>query len=235
MLNLYRNLAPYFKYIVGLHEDVETKKELEFLVRIFKKHRVSTVLDVACGIGRHSIPLVTLGYKVTGIDYSKWQLKEARKYAKRQGVRPKFLLKNANSFTFRDKYDAAICMWTTIGEEPLVYKNVIRNIYKALRPGGIFVIDNNDWSYIPKLRDITRKDIHRTHGVRIKRLMRDRFTDHFRVRETTYDINGKKFFDICITYTKKPEEWVKELKEAGFKNCRILRRLARAFIVGEKK
>jgi 2-polyprenyl-3-methyl-5-hydroxy-6-metoxy-1,4-benzoquinol methylase len=50
-----------------------TKLEVDGLVRIFEEFKVpkhSRILDVSCGIGRHSIPLAERGYNVLGLDLS---------------------------------------------------------------------------------------------------------------------------------------------------------------------
>ena len=50
-----------------------TRLEVDGLVRIleeFKAPKHSRILDVSCGIGRHSIPLAERGYNVLGLDLS---------------------------------------------------------------------------------------------------------------------------------------------------------------------
>ena len=46
----------------------------------------SKILDLSCGIGRHSIPLAKRGYKVIGYDISSLYLKKAREWATREGL-----------------------------------------------------------------------------------------------------------------------------------------------------
>ncbi|HVH15147.1 MAG TPA: class I SAM-dependent methyltransferase [Candidatus Angelobacter sp.] len=55
------------------NREESTKLEVGGLVRIFEEFNVSThsrILDVSCGIGRHSIPLAEKGYNVLGLDLS---------------------------------------------------------------------------------------------------------------------------------------------------------------------
>jgi 2-polyprenyl-3-methyl-5-hydroxy-6-metoxy-1,4-benzoquinol methylase len=66
-----------------------TKLEVDGLVRIFGEFRVpdhARVLDVSCGIGRHSIPLAEKGYNVLGLDISPLFIAKARATAKAQKV-----------------------------------------------------------------------------------------------------------------------------------------------------
>jgi SAM-dependent methyltransferase len=64
-------------------------REVEGLCKIFDEYKMpkdSKILDLSCGIGRHSIPLAKKGYKVVGYDISSLYLQKAREWAKREGV-----------------------------------------------------------------------------------------------------------------------------------------------------
>jgi ubiquinone/menaquinone biosynthesis C-methylase UbiE len=236
MQTLYRKLSPYYKYFVNFHAD--TKKEIEVLNKLFKQHKVKSILDIACGIGRHSIALAKLGYDVTGVDFSSSQLAQARKDAKEAGVKVTFVKKDANYFTSHKKFDAIICMWSTLGEEPMQYEKVIPNVFRCLKKNGVFIIDNRDWSDIPKGGKRTIRNSLSTPHYKIKQLILDRFTEHFRIRDITYTINGKQYDDLCITHIIRPKEWVAELRQAGFRNNKIIKnyksKKTSTLIVGQK-
>jgi len=62
-----------------------TKLEVDGLVRIFEEFNVpknARILDVSCGIGRHSIPLAERGYDVLGLDLSPLFIAKANATAK---------------------------------------------------------------------------------------------------------------------------------------------------------
>src|ERR671924_38151 len=64
-------------------------REVEGLCKIFDEYKMpkdSKILDLSCGIGRHSIPLAKRGYKVVGYDISSLYLQKAREWAKREGL-----------------------------------------------------------------------------------------------------------------------------------------------------
>ncbi|HEX5976286.1 MAG TPA: class I SAM-dependent methyltransferase, partial [Nitrososphaeraceae archaeon] len=64
-------------------------KEVESLCKIFDEYKIpkdSKILDLSCGIGRHSIPLAKRGYKVIGYDISSLYLQKAREWAIREGL-----------------------------------------------------------------------------------------------------------------------------------------------------
>jgi SAM-dependent methyltransferase len=64
-------------------------REVEGLCKIFDEYKMpkdSKILDLSCGIGRHSIPLARRGYNVIGYDISSLYLEKAREWAKREGL-----------------------------------------------------------------------------------------------------------------------------------------------------
>jgi Methylase involved in ubiquinone/menaquinone biosynthesis len=200
---------------------VNTELEVNFLDKIFKKYNVKTILDVACGVGRHTIGLTKKNYQVVGIDFSPSQIKQARKNSKKTNTRVKFFIKNANSFTFPTRFDAAICMWSTLGEEPMQYRKVIKNVFANLKKGGIFVIDNRSWEYIPKNKAETITNVIKNKDNTIKTKIFDRYTENFRVRDVTHNINGKEYRDLCITNILKEKDWINALKEGGFNKFKV--------------
>lgn len=219
MQTLYK-LPNYYKSIID--HLVNTELEVNLLDTIFKKYKVKSVLDVACGVGRHSIPLAKKGYKVRGIDFSKYQIEKAKKDAKKENAKVEFILQNANNFSFNKKFDAAICMWTTLGEEPMQFRKVMKNVFSNLKKEGIFVIDNRSWEYIPKKKEeIITNSIKTEDNTIIKTKIHDKYTENFRIRDVIHNINGKKFTDLCITHTLKEKDWINELKEVGFKKFEV--------------
>ena len=67
-------------------------KEVESLLKIFKDNQIrgeKLVLDLACGIGRHSVILAEKGFKVVGIDISPEYIELAKKLAEEKKVHDK--------------------------------------------------------------------------------------------------------------------------------------------------
>lgn len=79
------------------------------------------ILDVPCGVGRISIPLSKLGYKVTGIDYSQDFISEAERVKNLHGNGEYSKFGNADmhdlesSIIEGEKFDVIINYWTSFG------------------------------------------------------------------------------------------------------------------------
>jgi cyclopropane fatty-acyl-phospholipid synthase-like methyltransferase len=52
--------------------------QIEFMVRALDLPEGASVLDLCCGWGRHTTRLAQRGYRVTGIDLSRYHLRLAR-------------------------------------------------------------------------------------------------------------------------------------------------------------
>ncbi len=126
-------------------------KEVEALVDVMRDRGVTKgerVLDLACGIGRHSIPLAKHGYVVTGLDLSPTFVEHAREYARTEGVAEStsFLVGDARQIASilegRGPFDTTINMWTAMGyygEE--VDRDVLRHVANLASDGGLLLIE----------------------------------------------------------------------------------------------
>jgi SAM-dependent methyltransferase len=128
-----------------LHELVSrqgrTKREINFVEKAMRPKKRGKLLDLGCGIGRHSIELAKRGYNVLGLDYSSVYLNYARKKSvKTKNV--KFVRLDMRKINFRKKFDSVINMYTSFGyfsDEENV--DVIKKVSVALKRGGKFLID----------------------------------------------------------------------------------------------
>ncbi len=86
-MQYYARRAYYYDLLSQRHRtDKKTRRELAFLEFAFKKNatrRVSRVLDVACGGGRHIVGLARRGYQCTGQDLTPKRIKIAKSRATR--------------------------------------------------------------------------------------------------------------------------------------------------------
>jgi 2-polyprenyl-3-methyl-5-hydroxy-6-metoxy-1,4-benzoquinol methylase len=62
-----------------------TKQEVDFLIDLMELPRQSQILDIGCGVGRHSLELARRGYRPLGIDISEEFIRYATKIAETGG------------------------------------------------------------------------------------------------------------------------------------------------------
>jgi SAM-dependent methyltransferase len=127
----------------------QTLREVEFLKDSFKLPREAELLDVGCGYGRHAIELSQGGYRVTGIDLSLPLLIRAADEAQRRALSVNFIHADMREMAFEAQFDGAYSFLTSFGyfDEETNLK-VASSIFRALKPGGRFLLDLLNRDYI---------------------------------------------------------------------------------------
>ena len=122
---------------------VRTTQEIDFVLEMVTPPAGGRILDVGCGFGRHSIELAQRGFAVTAIDPSAAMIAAARQRADEVDVDITFQQVAAESFVGEDKFDLALCLFTTLGQVSETGENsqLIERVYAALRPNGAFVVE----------------------------------------------------------------------------------------------
>ncbi|MCX6356459.1 MAG: class I SAM-dependent methyltransferase [Candidatus Aureabacteria bacterium] len=135
----------------------QTRQQVSFIESALRLKPKEKLLDICCGIGRHSIPLAQQGYLVTGIDFKPEYLTKAQAEAFTLKNRPAFLEADMRKLPFVNLFDAAICIWSSFGyfdEEADL--GILKGVAKALKKGGRFLIDVANRDYI--LRHFRERD-----------------------------------------------------------------------------
>lgn len=101
------------------------------------------VLDLACGVGRHTRELARRGFAVTGVDRTAAYLQRAREQAQAEGLAINFVQEDMRRFVRLEAFDAVLSLWTSFGYFDSDEENaqVLRNVHASLRPGGVFLLD----------------------------------------------------------------------------------------------
>jgi ubiquinone/menaquinone biosynthesis C-methylase UbiE len=141
-----------------------TAAEADFLIEELNLPKGSSILDVGCGTGRHSIELARRGYRMTGIDISSGMLAEAKEAAVKGGVEVEWIKSNAARFELEKLFDAALCLcegaFGLLGsaDDPVEHQlAILRNINRALKPKAktIFTVLNG----MMMIRKYSQKDV----------------------------------------------------------------------------
>ena len=137
----------YGDSLAGDHVDAQVAS----LVKLLALDAPREILDLACGFGRHANRLAALGHSVTGLDYMPGFLDIARQDAAEMGVQVTYLQGDMRRLDFAQQFDRVLILFTTFGYfDDNGNAQVLANVARALRPGGLLGFD------IPN-RDLTLK------------------------------------------------------------------------------
>jgi 2-polyprenyl-3-methyl-5-hydroxy-6-metoxy-1,4-benzoquinol methylase len=132
--------TPYYHQLYFKRDEKEAAAFIDKLIDYLKPAANSTMLDVACGKGRHSIHLSEKGFDVTGIDLSEDSINEALQHETdtlhfyRHDMRLPFWI---NYFNYAFNFFTSFGYFNTRRE----HDDAIRTIAQAIKPGGTFVMD----------------------------------------------------------------------------------------------
>ncbi|MCB0205014.1 MAG: class I SAM-dependent methyltransferase [Anaerolineae bacterium] len=119
------------------------KEQVQQVEKLLQLPGGARILDLCCGVGRHSIELADLGYAVTGVDRTQRYIEQARQTALARGLGPVFLVGDMRDYRSPDGYDAVLNMFGSFGyfADEADDRKVVANMYEALRPGGQVLIE----------------------------------------------------------------------------------------------
>ncbi len=128
-----------YYHILYKHRDYdEARNFIDNIVKYLDLKKGSKILDLACGIGRHSIYLDKIGFKVVGADNSPNNIKKA-KVNQNQSLSfiQMEMIDNTNY-----KYDCIFNLFTSFGYVNHDYNlKTIKNIERQLKDNGTVVVD----------------------------------------------------------------------------------------------
>lgn len=121
------------------------------LDQVFKfAYRGAAALDVGCGGGILAEEFAAMGFCVTGIDPSEQSLNTARQHAQSEGLSIQYQQATGESIPFADKtYPVVYCC--DVLEHVRDLPQVISEIYRVMKPGGVFFFDTLNRTFVSKL------------------------------------------------------------------------------------
>ncbi len=134
------------------------QKIIPFFKKIFDESRVKSILDCACGTGKHVIAFSQLGFDAEGCDLSSEMVQCAKINAVALGVEVNFVQADFKKLTeaFNRKFDCVVCVGNSLTHEleKQGVSSALESIYHVLNEEGVVIVQIRN---IPKLiRDKTK-------------------------------------------------------------------------------
>lgn len=195
----------YYHILYKNRNNDEAKNFIQNLVSFLELPKTNSILDLACGKGRHSIFLNSLGYPVIGADLSENSINYANQFSNKS---LNFIVQDMRK-PFTVKVDAVFNMFTSFGyfDDDNDDIKVLQNIENCLNENGVAVVDYMNVNKVIKnlvsKENVERDDIefrikrHVTNGFITKEINLTEKTEelHFQERVKAIDLN--KFKSYC--------------------------------------
>ncbi len=121
----------------------DTPGEVDRIIFLLGVNPGARILDLCCGVGRHSLELARRGFDVTGVDRTPLYLEKASNQAAGEKLNVEFTQDDMRDFCRPNAFDAVINLYTSFGyfDDPEDDRQVIRNVHRSLKSGGTFLIE----------------------------------------------------------------------------------------------
>lgn len=204
--------TPYYHLLYKNRDDKEAHRFLDLILEKLPISPPDSILDLACGKGRHAIYLAEKGYDVTGMDLSPASIEAASKFSHDH---LRFEIKDMRDDLGKNRFDAVFNLFTGFGyfETDEENFNVFKNVKKTLKQEGYFLFDYLNESYVRSLHTLSHSfDIE---GIKFK--TQKEFSGRWVIKhiEITDNDNIFKFSERVAMYSKNEVENI--LQKLGFK------------------
>lgn len=138
------NFWETFERVMFTPERLEnTSAEVDNIIKLLDIQADAHILDLCCGIGRHTLELARRGFTVTGVDRTRPYLEKAKKHAGKENLAIEFIQSDMRQFQRPGAFDTALNLFTSFGyfDDPEDDRKVINNIYDSLKPGGKLLME----------------------------------------------------------------------------------------------
>lgn len=200
------------KYYHILYKDrdyAEAQLFMDNLTQYLNLPEEAKILDLACGKGRHSIYLNSLGYKVTGADLSENSILEANKSA---NATLDFKVHDMRE-TCDEKYDAIFNLFTSFGyfENEEDNLKTLQAIHNSLNETGFACIDFMNVDYV--IDNLVANEIKTVEGIdfHISRYVKDNYI----FKEIKFTDEGEDFLFTERVRALRLEDFEKMMENAG--------------------
>jgi SAM-dependent methyltransferase len=130
----------YYHLLYAHRDENEATKFIDRLIQFLNPQAGTSMIDIACGKGRHALQLAQKGFNVFGIDLSPSSIDAARKL---EQSNLKFLVHDMRNPIPIEPTDFAFNFFTSFGyfEDALEDQQAILSMQKILKPEGRLVMD----------------------------------------------------------------------------------------------
>ena len=179
--------TPFYHILYKDRDYSEAQDFMTNLTEYLNMPEHGTIMDLACGKGRHSVFLNTLGYNVLGVDLSQNSINYAKQF---ENETLKFEVHNMCE-PYDGEFDAVFNLFTSFGyfdkEEDNL--NTIKAIHKNLNEYGFGVIDFMNTEYV--IEHLVPEEVKVVEDISFH--LKRRIENGFIIKDINFTSDGKDY------------------------------------------
>lgn len=179
--------SPFYHILYKDRDYTEAQFFMDNLTSYLNLPEGGKILDLACGKGRHSVYLSTLGYHVTGIDLSEQSIDYAKQF---ENSTLKFDVHDMSK-TYPETFDAVFNLFTSFGyfDDEDCNLKTIKAIKAELNDFGFGVIDFMNVNYI--IENLIFEDVKTVESIVFHQ--KRSFKNGYIVKDIRFEANGEHY------------------------------------------
>jgi len=132
--------SPYYHTLYKNRDEKEAQVFIDNLVQHLQAPKGSTLIDIACGKGRHATYFNSLGLDVVGVDLSPNSIASA---TKNENATLQFAVHDMREVYQKNNFDVVTNLFTSFGyfEKKETDSAILQKQFEALKKGGVFIQD----------------------------------------------------------------------------------------------
>ncbi len=179
--------TPYYHILYKDRDYSEAQVFMDNLTNYLNIPEHGKILDLACGKGRHSVYLNSLGFNVTGVDLSEQSIAHAKQY---ENETLKFDVHDMTK-PYPKKFDAVFNLFTSFGyfDSDDCNLKTIKAIQTELNEFGFGVIDFMNVNYV--IENLVAENVKTVQGIDFHQ--KRKVENGYIIKDINFEIEGEHF------------------------------------------
>ncbi len=202
----------YYHLLYKDRNDAEAQMFINQIIKELEIKSSAKILDLACGKGRHSIYLNSLGFEVIGTDLSAKSIAFAKKF---ENDTLNFFVSDMREALFTNTFTHIFSIFTSFGyfDNEAENQKVFDAVAQQLQQNGFFILDYFNAYYVENHLIKQETKVINSMQFHIKKYIKDKFV----YKEISFEDKGEKH-----SYTEKVQLLQLEVFQKFAKNSGLI-------------
>lgn len=208
--------TPYYHILYKNHDYREAETFITKLVSFLNLENGASIIDLACGKGRHSFFLNKLGYNVLGLDLSPKSIEHNKSF---ENDTLRFQIHDMRNPIKIEPVNAVFNLFTSFGyfdNDTDDYK-VFCSVYDVLQSGGVFVLDYLNQELVRN--NIEDFSVVEKEGISFN--IHKKIEGNFIIKSIHFEDKGRTFNYYEKVKLHTPESILNYAEKVGFERIKI--------------